>query len=61
MENSEKLLVRRDIVTGGSLWGSYIEIFSGLSEEDHVAFPYGKNVKPGAKVNESSIDALYNY
>ena len=61
VENSEKLLERRNIVTGGSLWGSYTEIFSGLSEEDHVAFPYGKNVKPGAKVNESSIDALYNY
>ena len=61
IENDDRLLERRDIVTGGTLWGSYIEIYSGLTSDDHVAFPYGKNVKPGAKVNEASIDALYNY
>ena len=61
VENSEGMLERRDIVTGGSLWGSYTEVLSGLTEDDHVAFPYGRSVKPGARANEASIEALYNY
>ena len=61
VENSEGLLERRDIVTGGSLWGSYTEVLSGLTEDDHVAFPYGRSVKPGARANEAAIEALYNY
>lgn len=61
VENREGLLERRDIVTGGSLWGSYTEVLSGLTEDDHVAFPYGRSVKPGARANEAAIEALYNY
>ena len=60
-ENSEGLLERRDIVTGGSLWGSYTEVLSGLTEDDRVAFPYGRSVKPGARAKEAAIEALYNY
>ena len=60
-EDENHLLEKRAIVTGGTLWGSYMEVLSGLSEEDYVAFPYGKNVKPGAEAKESSIDALYTY
>lgn len=40
-------LERRDVVTGKRLWGSYIEIRSGVTSEDKIAFPYGKSVKPG--------------
>ena len=47
--------------TGKSLWGSYTEIRSGLTEDDFVAFPYGKNVKPGAATQESDLSALYGY
>ncbi len=61
VENSEGLLERRDIVTGGSLWGSYTEVLSGLTEDDRVAFPYGRSVKPGARAKEAAIEALYNY
>ena len=45
--------------TGKALWGSYMEILSGLSEEDLVAFPYGKNVKPGANAQEGDMSDLY--
>ena len=42
-------LEKRFITTGKSLWGSYTEILDGLTVEDYIAFPYGKNVRDGAK------------
>ena len=52
-------LERRTVVTGKSLWGSYTEILSGLTAEDLVAFPYGKNVKPGVAAQEGDLSSLY--
>ena len=52
-------LEQRFVTTGKALWGSYMEILSGLSEEDLVAFPYGKNVKPGAAAQEGDMSDLY--
>ena len=43
-------LHRRTVQTGGTLWGDYLEIRSGLELTDYIAFPYGKNVKEGALV-----------
>ena len=54
-------LERREIVTGKVLWGSTVEIAGGLSMDDYIAFPYGKDVKPGAKTEISDISALYEY
>ena len=61
VEGEDHKLEKRAVVTGGTLWGSYTEILSGLDEEEHIAFPYGKDVKPGAKAKESSLDSLYSY
>ena len=52
-------LEQRFVKTGKALWGSYTEILSGLSAEDLVAFPYGKNVKPGAVAQEGDMSELY--
>ena len=52
-------LEQRFVTTGKSLWGSYTEILSGLSETDYIAFPYGKNVKPGAPTQEGDMSDLY--
>ena len=52
-------LEQRFVKTGKSLWGSYTEILSGLSEEDMLAFPYGKNVKAGAVAQEGDLSDLY--
>ena len=52
-------LEKRDVVTGKGLWGSYTEIREGLSREDKVAFPYGKNVKPGAAAVVGDYSNLY--
>lgn len=54
-------LEKRYVTTGKSLWGSYTEIRSGLTADDYVAFPYGKNVKPGAGTQEGDPSALYNF
>ena len=51
-------LEKRTVVTGKSIWGSYTQILSGLTAEDLVAFPYGKNVKPGAKAVPGDINDL---
>ena len=53
-------LEQRFVTTGKALWGSYMEILSGLTAEDLVAFPYGKNVKPGAMAQEGDMSDLYN-
>jgi multidrug resistance efflux pump len=52
-------LEQRFVKTGKSLWGSYTEILSGLSEEDMIAFPYGKHVKAGATTLEGEMSDLY--
>ncbi len=52
-------LEKRYVTTGKSLWGSYTQITSGLTAEDLIAFPYGKNVKPGVKAEEGDISDLY--
>lgn len=52
-------LEKRYVKTGKSLWGSYTEILEGITPEDLIAFPYGKNVKPGAKAVEGDLSNLY--
>ncbi|MBQ6065713.1 MAG: biotin/lipoyl-binding protein [Clostridia bacterium] len=52
-------LEKRYIGTGKIYWGSTVEITGGLTIEDAIAFPYGKNVKEGAKTELSDMSALY--
>lgn len=52
-------LVRQEVETG-EISGEGIEIKSGVSFDDYLAFPYGKNVKEGAKTQEATIDELYS-
>ena len=52
-------LEQRFVTTGKSLWGSYTEVLEGLSAEDYIAFPYGKQVKAGADTVESDLSELY--
>lgn len=52
-------LVKRYVRTGKSIWGSYTEILGGLEEGARLAFPFGKNVREGAAVQNAGIDTLY--
>ena len=53
-------LEQRWVQTGRDLWGSYTQIRGGLTVDDYVAFPYGRDVKPGAATVEATADQLYN-
>ena len=52
-------LEKRYITTGKSLWGSYTQILAGVTAEDFIAFPYGKDIKEGAPTLESDLSTLY--
>ena len=52
VKGEDSKLEKRYIKTGKTLYGSEVEIVSGLDMEDMIAFPYGKNVKAGAKTKE---------
>lgn len=52
-------LEQRWVQTGRDLWGSYTQIRGGLTVDDYVAFPYGRDVKPGAATVEATADQLY--
>ena len=47
-------LVKQYVQTGRTIYGSYIELKSGLSESDRIAFPYGKTAKEGIKAVDSN-------
>ena len=53
-------LERRDVTVGKSLWGSYMEVLSGVTMEEKIAFPYGKDVAEGAPTEEKSVEDFYN-
>ena len=61
LDNSTIASVAADgtVTIGKTLGGSYTEILDGLTPEDLVAFPYGKNVKPGAPAVEGDMSDLY--
>ena len=61
LQGEDGCLTQRFIQTGKDLWGSYTEILGGLTVDDFVAFPYGKDVQIGAKTEESTPDQFYSY
>lgn len=57
----EKGLEKREVTTGSSLWGSYIQLVDGIEGVKELAFPYGRSLRPGQKTESAGIDALYSY
>lgn len=53
-------LEKRTVTTGKTVWGSHVEILSGITEDDYLAFPYGKGVKPGVQTEEGDMQDLYS-
>lgn len=54
-------LTKQIIQVGGILYGSSYQITQGISMDDKIAFPYGKDVKEGARTEEGTLEDLYNY
>lgn len=59
VQGADGLLEKRYVTTGKALWGSYTEILEGITPEDNIAFPYGKEVKSGAPTVVSDLSELY--
>ena len=59
VKGADGLLERRIVQTGKSIWGEYTQIRGGLSMDERIAFPYGKNVKEGAETVDAEISELY--
>ena len=51
--------LKKQYIVTGTLSDSGYEIISGLSSSDWIAFPYGKNVKEGARTREGTLTDLY--
>ncbi len=58
--NEDGRLEQRWVQTGRDLWGSYTQIRGGLTTDDYLAFPYGRDVVEGARTVEATPDELYN-
>ncbi len=59
VQAADGTLEKRYVQTGRELWGSYVELLSGLTEDDYIAFPYGRDVTEGAKTVQASVEELY--
>ena len=58
MDNNGRL-EKREVPVGRIFYGSMVELQGGISEDDYIAFPYGKNVKQGSKAEPSDLSTLY--
>ena len=54
-------LTKQIVQVGGIQYGSSYQITGGLSMDDKITFPYGKDVRECAKTEEGTLDDLYNY
>ena len=52
-EGEDHRLEKQFVKTGKTLWGQSVEIVTGLTMDDNIAFPYGKTAKEGIKVKET--------
>lgn len=46
-------LEKQQVKTGKNLWGSYLEIKSGITEDDYICFPYGVTEGEKTKITDS--------
>ena len=59
VRNTEGLLEKRYIETGICTDGYATPVYSGLVEEDWIAFPYDRELREGMTTEEAQVDALY--
>ncbi len=52
-------LEKRELNIGKNMYGS-LEVRGGMTMDDRIAFPYGKNIKEGTPVVDGSLEELYS-
>lgn len=60
-DKKTKRLKKQYITVGKTMSGQYMEVVSGLTEDDNIAFPYGKNLREGVKTKISEDDSEMIY
>ena len=60
-DKKTKRLKKQYITVGKTMNGQYIEVVSGVTEDDNIAFPYGKNLREGVKTKISEDDSEMIY
>ena len=60
-DKKTKRLKKQYVEVGKTMNGQYMEIISGLTDEDNIAFPYGKNLREGVKTKISEDDSEMIY
>ncbi len=58
-DEKEMKLKKQKVEVGKTIEGSIVEIKSGITLDDYIAFPYGKEIKEGAGTRKAEIDSLY--
>lgn len=61
VRDSNGLLEKRYLDCGVSTDGYMTPIYAGITEEDYLAFPYGKDIVEGAPTYEGTDQDLYGY
>lgn len=61
MVENDGSLEKRFVETGSLYWGSYIEVYGGISFDDYIALPYSADAKEGIKTEHGNIMDLYGY
>ena len=56
------VLKKQEIAVGATVDSGYdVIVKGGLSANDLIAFPYGKDIKEGARTKEVTLDEMYGY
>lgn len=61
VRDAEGLLEKRYLECGVSTDGYMTPVYSGITEEDYLAFPYGKDIVEGVPTYEGTDQDLYGY
>ena len=61
VQNDEGRLEKRYISTGRNLWGSYTQVKGGITPDDCLAFPYGREVVEGAPTVLGTQQEFYGW
>ncbi len=59
LRGADDKLEKRYVETGAVIWDNFTVVEGGVTEEDWIAFPYGKDVRQGAETFEDNTTPKY--
>ena len=61
MRDNNGVLEKRYITVGKILWGDQIKVYSGVTMDDKIAFPYSKDAVEGVSTTPGKLEQLYGF